>query len=144
MDDGGQLVYDLSGTVEVGGAPPMGSFLQVEFTESGTTYTETYDLSVETAPFNFNFADLNCNGDSYDIQASFIDGAGNPIAGTCTGKRRFHEPCYLDIMDVQLTDNCRDNGTYTVEVIGTYYNGTAATAATAAAASTAAAGEEEE
>ncbi|MEQ8706124.1 MAG: SdrD B-like domain-containing protein, partial [Phaeodactylibacter sp.] len=125
-DDGmGNLTYDLTGTVEIGGAPTgTGTRLEVFFMDNGTPQSQIFDPIAEDGTYNFTFNGLICNGESFDIEARFINPMGDMIDGTCAGERRFNEPCYLEITDIQIEDNCRDDGTYTVNVIGTYYNGT--------------------
>ncbi|MCR9102737.1 MAG: GEVED domain-containing protein, partial [bacterium] len=126
VDDGmGNLSYNLTGTVEIGGAPTgTGTRLEVFFMDSGNTESQIFDPIAEDGTYNFSFNGLACDGESFDVEARFIDGMGNMIDGTCTGERRLHEPCYLAITDIQVEDNCRADGTYTVNVIGTYFNGT--------------------
>ncbi|WP_282784258.1 DUF11 domain-containing protein, partial [Phaeodactylibacter xiamenensis] len=125
VDDGmGNLTYNLTGQVQIGGDPAPGARLEVFFTESGNTESQIFDPIAEDGNYNFSFIGLVCDGESFDVEARFIDGMGDMIEGTCTGERRLHEPCYLAITDIQIEDNCRADGTYTVNIIGTYYNGT--------------------
>ncbi len=72
---------------------------------------------------NLTFVNMDCDGqDGVAISAQFWDDdLGAPITNTCAATRTYNEPCWLDIQ-VNIVDECRDNGTYTVEVTGTYYN----------------------
>ncbi|MBL7795120.1 MAG: hypothetical protein JNJ90_01345, partial [Saprospiraceae bacterium] len=129
IDDGfGNLSYNLEGTLVIGnGELPTNAKVEIFFTEvnSGNiAHSQTFMVPGAPANIPFSFTNLKCDGDSYDIMARFIDmdPPMNEIMDPCNGLVRFNEPCWLDITDVQITDDCRTTGNYTITIKGTYYN----------------------
>jgi hypothetical protein len=127
----GVLTYNLEGELVVGdGAIPPNSKIEIYFEEvnSGVTNSQYYPAPPENtlpATIPFLFTNLDCDGDSYTIRARFVedDGGAMPeLEDPCNGFTTSDEPCWLDITILNIIDECRTTGTYTVQVIGTYYN----------------------
>jgi protocatechuate 3,4-dioxygenase beta subunit len=126
-DSGSDLLYDLTVNYEVGddgaGVLPANALVEITLTESGNTQTVTYPVAMGTN--THTFTGLTCDGDNdIDVVLRYVEDApGNaPIADVCGSTCEIDEPCYVDVEDVNVIDNCRSTGTYQIEVIGTIYN----------------------
>jgi uncharacterized repeat protein (TIGR01451 family) len=125
VDNGGNLEYDLTVNYVVGsvGEIPANSLVEITFTESGNTQSVLYPAVAGAG--SHTFTGLSCDGDDdVAVTLQYVEDAfGNaPIADVCGSVCIYDEPCYVDVEDIIVTDNCRTTGTYNVVVIATVYN----------------------
>ncbi|HKK76036.1 MAG TPA: GEVED domain-containing protein, partial [Saprospiraceae bacterium] len=124
-DGGGDINYDLSVNLNVGpGMIPANSQVVVTVQDGGVPVNQTVVVT-EDQTYPITFEDLACSGENnLRVTATFATiGSTTSLPDVCAAiSARYDEPCYVDIKDVIITDNCRTNGTYDIEVVGTIFN----------------------
>ncbi len=124
----GEIKYDLTVSLNVGiGMVPNNSEVLVEIIDNGSTVAAMPFSVTSGGSRNVTFEGLICNGENdLTVTATFIDAVtGEPIDEACAAESLpYDEPCYIDIdvEQLEITDNCRDNGTYDITVRGTIFN----------------------
>ena len=103
--------YTVDGTISATNAPAGG--ITISLTESGMLQT----LNLASNATAFQFTGLTCDGDNnIAVSAQFNNQT------SCSDAEIYDEPCFVDITNVAVTDNCALNGTYDVVVTYTVYN----------------------
>ncbi|KAA3639246.1 MAG: DUF11 domain-containing protein, partial [Bacteroidetes bacterium] len=101
-------VYDLSGTIDVGGGDiPANSLVEVYFTENGSLKQAFFDPN---NPINFSFTGLSCNEETYTLYTRFVDDVTmNPIDDDlCDNSRAVNEPNCTITISVDNITACAD------------------------------------